>query len=286
MSFGPINQIYTPADSNLTMLVNSDGTYNSKNPAGDKGAAPSGVFFQSDFANDTLNETFVDVNKFGGVIVGLSSDYLFDGVQACKISYPVSEAGATLKVAAFPGTQSLFSRKREYYAPGWEGNWPLGLKTSRYFCQPNHTRTGDNPYMSEKLIYQTLGDTDSLYGLGMNNAISNLDLTIGYPAGTLFGNGLPYIRTGRWYTYETWIVLNSAPDVADGVMEIYIDGVNVYNNQAVVYRSTVRGTEGGAGGWESMWFGGNYSGSSFGEPDETVHRYIAEMYLSTTKDLL
>jgi len=31
-----------------------------------------------------------------------------------------------------------------------------------------------------------------------------------------------------------------------------------------------------------MWFGGSYSGATFGGPTTTLHRYISDPYLSTT----
>jgi hypothetical protein len=33
-----------------------------------------------------------------------------------------------------------------------------------------------------------------------------------------------------------------------------------------------------------MWFGGNYSGATFGGPTETLYRYIDDLYLSKTLD--
>lgn len=282
----------TPNDLNITAsgknwtLQGSTPIYDGNNPTNVREGA--GGFFASDFENDTLNETFFDVNTYGGIIVALSTDFAHTGTKSCKVSYPVDEAGVELRVAAFPAIQTLFCRKYEYYAAGWEGNWPLALKTSRFFNRSDYKNTDGYAYCSEKLLSQQTsggGNTNSLYVYGMNNAIFNLDLMAAYLAEMLFGNSLPYIRTGHWYRYETWLVMNSAVDVADGVMEEYIDGVKVYDNQAVMYKSTARGVPNGDG-WQSMWFGGNYSGKGFGGPDETVHRYIDDVYLSTTKDLI
>lgn len=236
-----------------------------------------------------LKSQFYDINNYGGGFAELTTEKAHSGSYAIKINYPVNEAGTEIKPVAFPATPSLFTRKYEYYAPGWEGNWPVGLKTSRYFTTPDYKTTtpqGNYAYMSEKLIWQTYSSTcNEQYGMGMNNAIFNKDLEYKYLPSAIYGNGLPYIRTGHWYRFETWMVLNSAVDVADGVLKIWIDGVLVYSNEAVMWKSTARGVTQGDG-WQSMWFGGNYSGAICGEPTTPLVRYIDDLYLSTTLDLL
>ncbi len=79
------------------------------------------------------------------------------------------------------------------------------------------------------------------------------------------------------------MVLNSAVDVADGVLRIWIDDQIVYDDDAVVWKSTSRQVPNGEG-WQSMWFGGNYSGADFGGPSVPVDRYVDDVYLSTTLD--
>jgi hypothetical protein len=246
-----------------------------------------GTIFHSDFESGALDEIFFDVNTYGGVDVALSTDIAHSGTSAVKITYPNDEAGVELKPAPFPLTSSLYARKYEYFAPGWEGNWPVGLKTSRFFTRDDFA-TGAEPdgyaYASEKLIWQTYeGDPNDQYARGLNVAIFNLDLEATYAAGTSFGNGQPYVRTGHWYKMETWMVLNSGVDVADGVLRIWIDDQVVYDRADVVWKSTSRGVPNGEG-WQSMWFGGNYSGATFGGPSVPVDRYIDDVYLSTTLD--
>lgn len=249
--------------------------------------AGSGMFFSNDIETETLNQIFFDVNTYDGIQVAISSDIAHSGSKSIKISYPNDEAGVELKPAAFASTPSLFIRKYEYYAPGWEGNWPVGLKTSRYFTTSDFT-TGAEPngsaYMSEKLIWQTYaGNTDDQYARGLCMAIFNQDIEETYSATTLFGNNQPYIRTGHWYKMETWLVLNSAVNVADGIMQVWIDDKLVLDRNDVVWKSTARGVPNG-NGWQSMWFGGNYSGAVFGGPTQTLDRYIDDLYLSTTLD--
>jgi hypothetical protein len=128
--------------------------------------------------------------------------------------------------------------------------------------------------MSEKLIYQTYGgEPDDLYGRGLNNSIggSGSDQKATYGPDQLFGNGLPYIRTGHWYKYETWMVLNSALDVNDGVLQVWIDDALVYSDTSVAWLSSQRGITQGGNYWADMRFGGNYSGGDW-DSDEHPHR--------------
>ncbi len=228
--------------------------------------------------NGTSNQPFDDINIYGGGAATISDDYANSGDQSIRIAYPSNEAGVSPTEIFAAATLTLYTRKYEYFESNWEGDWPIGLKTSRYY-------TAGTTYHSEKLIWQTYDATcNELYGLGSNSAIYNLDLQDTYGASELFGNGLPYIRTGHWYKFETWMVMNSADDVADGVLQLWIDDVLVYDNQAVAWESTTRGATGGLDGWTAMWFGGNYSGAICGSPDQTLYRYIDDMYLSTTLD--
>ncbi len=247
----------------------------------------AGQIFSSDLESGALNQIFFDVNTYDGVQVALSTDVAHSGSHSVKITYPNDEAGVELKPPAFPATKSLFIRKYEYFASGWEGNWPVGLKTSRYFTRPDYGTGADGSayaYMSEKLIWETYsGSSSDQYARGLCMAIYNQDIEATYPSSTLFGNNLPYIRTGHWYKMETWIVLNSAVDVADGIMQVWIDDKLVLDRKNVAWKSSSRGVPNGTG-WQSMWFGGNYSGAVFGGPDRAVSRYIDDVYLSTSLD--
>lgn len=250
--------------------------------------AKAEVIFSNDIETGSLSGIFTgDVDIYGGGIVEISTDYAHSGSKSVRIGYPNNEAGINLSPPPFVPTRSLYTRKYEYYAPGWDANFPACLKTSRYFTRSDYTYDGGYAYMSEKLLC-TNDDSCSQYGCSlnyvtsMNNAITNLDLKHCYQANEIFGNGLPYIRTGHWYKFETWMVLNSATDVADGVLQIWIDDVLVYSNTTVVWKSSSRGCPNGDG-WQSMWFGGNYTGDGC-RPSYTLYRYIDDVYLSTTLD--
>lgn len=249
--------------------------------------ASAAQIFSNDLESGTLASIFYDVNTYEGVKVELSTERAHSGSKSIKITYPNDEAGVELKPAAFGATKSLYTRKYEYYSAGWEGNWPVGLKTSRYFTRADFGTGADgaaSAYMSEKLIWQTYsGSTSDQYARGLCMAIYNQDIEATYASNTLFGNSLPYIRTGHWYKLETWLVLNSAVDAADGIMQVWIDDQLVLDKKNVVWRSSSRGVPNGTG-WQSMWFGGNYSGAVFGGPSTAVSRYIDDLYLSTTLD--
>lgn len=255
-------------------------------------AAGAGVFFQPNVETaTTVAEMFLnDVNTYDGGTAALVTDPnpRAGTTKSVRLRYPNDEAGVELQPLAFTNTTSLFARHYVRFATGWAGNWPVGCKTSRFFSRSDFSTGSAEPnasaYISEKLIWQTYGgDPDDLYGRGYNNAIFNLDLEGTYGAGVNFANGLPYIREDTWYKWERWYVINSAPDVADGVMQIWVDDELICNRSNVAYRSTIRGCPNGTG-WQSMWFGGNYSGASFGHPGINLDRYENGFYLSTTLD--
>lgn len=234
--------------------------------------ASTGTFF-----NGHADNPFDDINNYDGVESYISTDYANSGTKAIKVGYPNDEAGVTYSLD-FTATTTLYTRKYEYFDSNWSGNWPIGLKTSRYY-------TAGTTYHSEKLIWQTYdADCTELYGYGLNSAVLNLDLEDTYGADELFGNGLPYIRTGHWYKFETWMEMNSSDGATDGVLQIWIDDVLVYSNESLAWESTARGATGGLAGWTSMWFGGNYSGAICGNPSTTLYRYIDDLYVSTTLD--
>jgi hypothetical protein len=246
-------------------------------------SAYSAVIMENDMESVTtcLQAFTNDVNTYDGGACAISTTYAHSGSNSIRLTYPNDEAGIELKPPPFEATTSLYTRKWEYYDSNWPTNWPVGLKTSRYFTASNWS-TGAEPdayaYASEKLIWQTYGgDASDTYARGMNIAIFNLDLEATYSA------TIGYIQAGTWNKYETWMVLNSALNAADGVLQVWINDVEVYNNTAVVWRSSARGVPNGTG-WQSMWFGGNYSGATFGAPSTTLYRYIDDVYLSTTLD--
>lgn len=128
------------------------------------------------------------------------------------------------------------------------------------------------------------GDPYADYVWGLNHATFNNDRVAQYSSGTNFGNGLPYIRTGHWYCLESWQVMNSADDVADGVLQCRVDG-QVVINESIAWRSTTRGCPNGTA-WRWMWFGGNISTTSNDNfpTGQTLYRREDGHYLSTTAD--
>lgn len=197
-------------------------------------------------------------------------------------------------------------------SPSWDYNWPAGLKTSRYFTHEDFTTdngSGGWAYQSEKLIYypeyQSGIGSDWQYARGFGSANYVLDkdgyYTTPYrdpnragggwsvsqndtPFNISTGNTLPWIRAGQWYKYESWLQLNTAPDVSDGIWRVWINDVQVVNMTDVNWVSVSRGCSNGLAGWRAMWFGGNMSSATFGHPGGTMYRYIDGIYLSTTLD--
>lgn len=227
--------------------------------------------------------------------------------KAVRIDYDADEDGIEMYPAVWTPSQSVYCRWYMMFSSNWEQNWPVGLKTNRFFTTEDGTFVvGDPPnagtvYCSTKFIWQgyppPVGDVDrddDLYGWGCNHACNNMEVPTEYTSGMVFGNGLPYIRTGHWYKCESWFVLNSSVNAADGVLQCWIDDVLVYDYTDWPWASTGSSNPGGQnrsvtsygdGGWCRMWFGGNYSGASFGFPSgATLSRYEDGYYLSTTLD--
>lgn len=262
----------------------------------------AGVFFEPDVDN-AANVAAIfthDRNCFGtgGVETWGSATLISDTsrpghTKSVRITYPAGtdEAGCELKPEPFTETTSLFVRTYVKFSSGWEGNWPLALKTLRVFSRDDWTTGPENDgwaYISEKLVANQfgMGVDDDEVAHGYNNAVYNLDLWDPYPE-VNFGNGLPYIRTGHWYKWERWYVFNSALNAEDGIMQVWIDDQLVVDLHDVTYLSDEHNAtdnpENGTG-WQSIWFGGNYTGSSFGATVPELHRDEQGYYLSTTLD--
>ena len=140
--------------------------------------------------------------------------------------------------------------------------------------------------MSEKLHYVG-GATpcnDRPYPNLNHHAIFGLDIFNAYTASMIFANGQPYILTDTWYKFETWMVMDSAVDAADGVLQIWCDDVLIFDRSDVDWRSTDPGRASLGTAWQSMWFGGNYTGTACGGPSTTLYRYMDDLYVSTTLD--
>lgn len=255
------------------------------------GGGGSGVFFNPDIGllsnGNTLvsSGTFDDVNRAdGGDAVVQSAITRPGGQSKCiDMSYVQDESQATLDVysSRFPvtPTRSLFCRKWEMFEAGWADNWPVGFKTARYFTDGALT---DAAYCSEKFVWQRYvadGGSRNNPVWGLNHATLNNDRVAQYTT-----SARP--AAGEWHKYETWMVLNSALNVADGILRCWIDDVIVIDELiAWIKTASPNGTA-----WTSMWFGGN---CSFSPPPaggwdyptgQTLHRYLDSPYLSTTLD--
>jgi hypothetical protein len=109
----------------------------------------------------TPGHPFDDVNRYARITTDIvdtvPGNACHSGNRCMRLGYTRNESGVELQVndlmtRAGGPSKSLYTRKYEYYGDEWQGNWPIGLKTSRYFTD---VRGGNAAYMSEKLIYQT-----------------------------------------------------------------------------------------------------------------------------------
>lgn len=263
----------------------------------------SGVFFNPDVESATsILDIFDDRNGFPAATI--STDFARPGkTKSVKMVYNSDEAGDDLIIygtsigGSFVETSpSLFVRSYERFEGPWEGHWPQGLKTGRYFTRPDNTTSGplsgNYAYTSEKIIYpgyETSPDPRT-YDYVVSGALAYLhsaEINAIYSAGQLFGNGLPYLRTGHWYKLERFYQLNSAMDVPDGIMQWWIDDVLVLNRTDIMFKQTdADGDVDVPNGdtWKSGWFGGNYSNTGTFTPPSTLYRYLTDFYMSTTLD--
>lgn len=225
--------------------------------------------------------------------------------KAVRIGYVIEDDGVELYPANFAATQSLYTRWYMMFSANWEGCWPVGLKTNRYYTNVDGRVVVGDPgqdgdvYCSSKFVWQrypppdNVGDVNALYVWGLNHACNNMEIPTAYSASTLFGNGLPYLRVNTWYKFELWMVLNSAVNANDGILQSWVDDQLVFSNTTYPWANVGNGASNPGGqarsvntgltGWRRMWFGGNISAIQNAAVG-TRYRYEDGYYLSTTLD--
>lgn len=267
------------------------------------------IFDPGDLGNyANADEIFtVDTNDHDSGHTTLQSSVTRSGgsSKAILIEYPNDEAGTQLMFPAFTATPTLYYRWAMMLGSGWSGKLPVGLKITRSFTTNNWTAVvgesasvlGD-AYVSPKLWskYQDVesgfnpdgiaGDPDATHFWGTCQAFMNLDAGAAFADDVNFDNGEPYVQPGVWYWYEIYQTINSADGVADGSFELRVDRKTVYKNTALAYVNSAspRFVGRGLDGFQSLWFGGNYSGGDF--PDRTtlspsLDRYEDSYFVST-----
>lgn len=248
---------------------------------------------------------FEDLNN-NGAVTTLQSAVTRPGgsSKAIRIAYDVEDDGVELYPPAFAATHSLYTRWYMMVGPEWTGFWPVGLKTNRYFTNVDHRVIVGDPgaegdiYCSTKFFWQRYpqdgGDSTADHVWGLNHACNNMEVPTAYQAGTLFNNGLPYIRAGYWYKLELWMVVNSAVNANDGILQSWVDDRLVFSSTTWPWANVGNGASNpggqsrsvtqGLNGWMSMWFGGNISAATFPPGGASLFRYEDGYYLSTTLD--
>jgi hypothetical protein len=252
----------------------------------------------------SINNLFTEINNNGSTFT-LQSTVTRPGgsSKAVRIGYVNEDDGVELYVPNFAATQSLYTRWYMMFSSNWQGCWPVGLKTNRYFTNTTGSVTvGDPPaagdvYCSTKFVWQRyppptdVGNVNDLYVWGLNHACNNMEVPTAYSASTLFGNGLPYLRVDTWYKFELWFVLNSAVNANNGTLQSWVDDRLVFSSTVWPWASTGATNPGGQNrsvtqgltGWRRMWFGGNISAIQNAAVG-TRYRYEDGYYLSTTLD--
>lgn len=271
--------------------------------SGSQGGGSSGVFFQPNLGLYSTPADIWEVNNNGAPSI-LQNTVLRPGGQskALRIAYDVEDDGVELYPADFPATQSLYTRWYMMLGPEWQGFWPVGLKTNRYFTNTDRRVVVGDPgepgdvYCSTKFLWQRYpadgGDSTSDHVWGQNHACNNMEVPTAYSPSVNFNNGLPYLRAGVWYKCALWMVLNSAVNANDGILQSWVDDQLVFSSTAWPWASTGSSNPGGQNrsvtvgltGWRAMWFGGNISANGGFGTGGTLYRYEDSHYLSTTLD--
>lgn len=198
--------------------------------------------------------------------------------KAIAISYIHDESQLTLSPPRFAPTKTLYVRRWERFSTNWGNNWPVGLKTSRWF-------TDGIAYLSEKFVWQRYphdGGSRNDPVWGITNASVSDDQTVAYTTSTR-------PRVDTWHKMETFMEMNTALNIPNGRVRMWLDDLLVFDRpNAFVKDASPTGIE----GWTSGWFGGNCSYSEAHAPAGgwafpaglTLMRYIDSPYLSTTLD--
>lgn len=286
-------------------MVHTDAAANDSNRLSSSSFVPSasGVFFQPDLGAFTTPSEIWEVNNNGAPTI-LQSVVTRPGGQskAIRIAYDAEDDGVELYPADFPATKTLFTRFYMMLGSEWNHYWPVGLKTCRFFTNTDRRVVVGDPgepgdvYASTKFLWQKYpgdgGDSTADHVWGNNHACNNMEVPTAYSGAVNFANGLPYIRAGYWYKCEIWMVMNSAVNATDGVLQTWVDDQLVFSNTAWPWMSTGSSNPGGQNrsvtvggdGFTTMWFGGNISANGGFGAGGTLYRYEDGHYLSTTKD--
>jgi hypothetical protein len=254
--------------------------------------SPSGIvlFDPGDLgAYATHDEIFtVDTNDHDGGISSLQSAVTRPGgsSKAIRIQYPNDEAGTQLVIPTFDPTPSLYIRFWMFLDANWAGNYPAGLKTARCFTSDTWTTPAESlAYHSPKMVWTKYlsgegfapdgpGEANPATVWGCCSAIHNLDVGAEYSS--------PIDFAGEWRLIEIYQVINSGDGVEDGVLEMRVDTNVVYNNTTTAWVDSGRGVGTGLQGWQSLWFGGNFSGGDRGFTySGTLNRYEDGHFAST-----
>lgn len=242
----------------------------------------------------------VDVNNHdGGSTALVSSSGMvspFGSTKIMRVAYPSDEAGTQWQFPAFSPTTTLYYRWYMYLDANWSGKYPVGLKTTRSFTRSDYTATvGDSgtqgdAYTGPKFIWMKYADASGFAPGGIGGDPNGTSVwgvciaTMNVDVGAAYASPIAY--AGTWRLLEVYQTMNSADGVHDGTLELRVDKTTVFSSSTMdwVNSGPPHYTHFGIAGWQSMWFGGNYSAGDFpGRTtlSPTLYRYEDGFFVST-----
>lgn len=254
-------------------------------PIPDPTPPPANAFFTwdaesspiGDLYNPTPGHPFSEIefslSGNGQPNLHITDEQAYEGTKSIRITYYQTEDGPVMwfPELQLPGDAFVRTIDLTWFErfEGFNGQWPDGLKISRFFTGPRSNVFSGVVSSNKWYTGYSAGDQ---YGYQINNAIGNMDIV--YPDG---GELNPPIQDGQWYKIRIRMELNSGDGVPDGVMQQWINDVLLLDRHDIAFADSGRIQGALFNGWRHMWIGGNWSDS---QPIATpAYRYIDNISL-------
>jgi hypothetical protein len=242
------------------------------------GTVPTG-WYDAGSVQNTISENTMQIKGGAGFFYGSS------GKGYVHYNESLSEAACGPSVwcsdgllgASFTATDDIYIRFRFKFQTGWQFV-TTGNGGSMKIIHVSHYGGGN--------LYTFHGDTENfprfVSTFGIDPDVDDLRIyavTHGYEgqenywnphngaylgetgeAGTSLGCDWPgCFNANQWYTFEYRIKLNSAKDVADGIVEMWVDGVKEFSKSTIAWVLSTMPNLGGISAyrWNHVWLGGN-----------------------------
>ncbi len=170
-------------------------------------------------------------------------------------SAPAGFGGWAPDYAAAPSTNIY----REIYVSMWikigDGNGfenhPVGTKLAYWGF-------GEDPSVGIRQGYMLWENTSGTQGVQTSGRLVFFSQNVVARRFDANAGGSPTMRTGAWHQIEFHCRQNSSPGVADGLLEVWLDGQKTHNYTDVLYRTSLAPY--GFSGWKGDPVWGGFSG--------------------------